>query len=106
MNNCTETLQGYVVDIICIRKYPQNEMVERARAHTRDCALAGHCAESGFGLIDEEGRVVLLDPKATLQVVKEIRNSQRNRGIKLQVKREMQTGGEMGTIEVKEVQQY
>ncbi|MGB3760721.1 MAG: hypothetical protein WBA07_30845 [Rivularia sp. (in: cyanobacteria)] len=68
MNDCTETLQGYVVDIICIRKYPQNETVERARAHKRDCALAGHCAESGFGLIDEEGKVALLDPKATLQV--------------------------------------
>ena len=103
MTDCIETLEGYVVDIICIRKYPQNEMVERARAHSRDCALAGHCAESGFGLIDEEGRVALLEPKATLQVVEEIRNSDRNRGIKLQVKREMQTGGEMGTIEVKEI---
>ncbi len=103
MTDCIETLEGYVVDIICIRKYPQNETVERARAHSRDCALAGHCAESGFGLIDEEGRVALLDPKATLQVVEEIRNSDRNRGIKLQVKREMQTGGEMETIEVKEV---
>ncbi|MBV6627828.1 MAG: hypothetical protein KI793_33715 [Rivularia sp. (in: Bacteria)] len=106
MNNCTETLQGYIVDIICIRKYPQNETVERARAHKRDCALAGHCAESGFGLIDEEGRVALLDPKATLQVLEKIRNSPRNRGIKLQVKREMETGGEMGTVEVEEIHQY
>lgn len=106
MNNCTETFEGYVVDIICIRKYPQNQMVEHARAHKRDCALAGHSAESGFGLIDEQGKVALLDPKATLQVIDKIRNSSRNRGIKLRVKRKIQTGGEMGTVEVEEVKQY
>ena len=45
-----ETLEGYVVDIICIRRYPQEEMLGRARVHTRHCGLAGHCAESGYGL--------------------------------------------------------
>jgi hypothetical protein len=29
----TETLEGYVVDQACLRKYPQDELLERAQAH-------------------------------------------------------------------------
>ena len=69
MSKQTENLSGYVVDIICLRLYPQNELLERAKVHTRKCSLAGHCTESGFGLVDEEGRMSLLDPNATPQLL-------------------------------------
>jgi hypothetical protein len=42
----TETIEGFVVDIACLRKYPRSEWNERAHGHTRTCALMGHCVES------------------------------------------------------------
>lgn len=75
MSNQTENLEGYVVDIICLRKYPQDELLERAKVHTRKCSLAGHCTESGFGLVDEKGQISLLDPHSTPQLLDAIVSS-------------------------------
>ena len=75
MSNQTEILSGYVVDIICLRLYPQNELLERAKVHTRKCSLAGHCTESGFGLVDEDDQVALLDPRGTPQLLNAIVSS-------------------------------
>jgi hypothetical protein len=102
MSDRTETLEGYVVDIICLRKYPRNELLDRAKVHTRKCSLAGHCAESGFGLVDDNGQVSLLDPQATPQLLDVVRDSSHDSGIKLQVTREMQDG-DMKTTAVKEI---
>ena len=94
-----EVLEGYVVDLGCLRKYSRGELLERARTHTRECALMGHCLESGYGLVDEDGRVSLLDSEATLRVVDAVRSSERRQGIKLRVVRELQDG-KMQTSEV------
>lgn len=102
MSNQTETLQGYVVDVACIRNYPQNELLERARTHTRDCGLHGHCIESGYGLVNEWGQLALLDAKATMQVLETIRSSGRETGIQLRAIREM-NNGEMETTSVQEI---
>ena len=98
----TETLEGYVVDLICLREYPAGEYAERARRHTRVCALKGHCVESGYGLVDEDGHVALLDPAATPQVVGVLQSSGRDTGIRLRVRRE-EHKGEMATMGVHEV---
>jgi hypothetical protein len=98
----TETLGGYVVELICLRKYPADEYAERARAHTRACALDGHCIESGFGLVADDGHVALLDPSATPHVVDAVRASERETGIQLCVRREAQDGA-MKTASVEEV---
>jgi hypothetical protein len=97
----TETLDGYVVDLICLRKYPAGEYAERARAHTRACALDGHCIESGFGLVSADGRVALLDPSATPLVVDAVRGSEREAGIRLRVRREERDGA-IKTVDVEE----
>ena len=97
-----ETLDGYVVDLICLRKYPADAYAERAKEHTQACALEGHCIESGFGLVSDDGRVGLLDPAATPQVVEAVRGSEREAGIRLRVRREEQEG-EMQTVAVSEV---
>ena len=101
MSQPTETLHGYVVDIACIRNYPQDELLERAQVHTRECGLHGHCIESGYGLVNEEGRLLLLDPKSTWQVLEVIRKSDRTEGIKLRATREMKNG-DMETTSVQE----
>lgn len=98
----TEALEGYVVDLICLRRFPRDELLERARAHTRACALDGHCIESGYGLVGEDGRLSLLDPAATPQVVTAVQESPRSHGIRVRVTREQQ-GEEMHTARVEEV---
>ena len=102
MGNPQETLEGYVVDIACLRKYPQDELFERAQVHTRSCAVMGHCAESGYGLVTEDGRVVLLEPAATPSVLHALSQSERDRGIKLRATREMREH-EMQTTGIEEV---
>lgn len=97
-----ESHEGYLVDIACIRKYPESELLTRARAHTRECALSGHCMESGYGLVREDRQVVLLDDAATPSVVSVIRGSNRDRGIRLRVERDMEDS-EMRTTRVEEI---
>ena len=99
MSNRTETLEGYVVDMGCIRKYPQDEQLARARAHTTECATMGHCVESGYGLVDEQGRVAALDPKATPRVVNALREASSDHGVWLRAKRVMKDE-EMETTDV------
>lgn len=98
----TETLQGYVVDIACLRKYPREELGNRARSHTKRCALMGHCVERGYGLVSEDGRVALLEATATPQIVDAIERSRRTDGIQLRVTRESD-GPEMRTAAVDEI---
>ena len=97
-----EILEGYVVDVACIRKFPQAETAERARVHTRDCGLMGHCVESGYGLVDDEGRVALLDSHATPGVAEAVRSSGRDRGIRVRVERE-RDGESMKTRRIEEI---
>ena len=98
----TETLTGHVVDIACIRKYPRDELLERARRHSRDCALMGHCIESGYGIVRDDGSVAPLDNHATPLVVQAASRSPREQGLRLRVKRRA-VDNEMQTRSVDEV---
>jgi hypothetical protein len=98
----TETLEGHVVDIACLRKYPQDELADRAREHTTSCSLMGHCAESGYALVGDDGRPVLLEPQATPRVMAALRESDREAGVRLRARREMRDG-EMETVAVEEL---
>ena len=62
----------------------------------------GHCMESGYGLVNNQGTPLLLEPASTPQVVQAIRRSGRDQGVRLRVEREMQDG-EMRTTHLSEV---
>jgi len=85
-NNRKEVLEGYVVDLACIRTTPYNDLQKFSREHSVDCGLMGHYIESGYGLINDEGKIQILDSKATSDVISILENNKNNRkGIKLQV---------------------
>lgn len=92
MGNDTESVEGYVIDVACVRKNARDELLEKARSHTRECALMGHCVESGYGLVTEDDRLTLLDPNATRKVVDMVEESDTQQGIRLQVTRDEQDG--------------
>jgi hypothetical protein len=102
MESNKEVFEGYVLDLACIRKYPQDELLERGREHTRECALMGHCVESGYGLVGESGDVRVLDAKATPQVIEAVSLSRNEKGIKLRATRE-KSEKEMETTRIEEV---
>jgi hypothetical protein len=88
-----EVLEGYVVDLACIRTTPYNDLQKFSREHSVNCGLMGHCVESGYGLIDDEGKIQILDSKATSEVVSILENNRNNKkGIKSHVEREMENG--------------
>lgn len=97
-----ETWTGYVIDIACVRKAPSADLLDRAAVHTTECALMGHCVESGFALVDYDGHVHLLEPAATTQVVRELLRTGMDEGLRLQVVRGLD-GHEMRTVEIQPV---
>lgn len=76
--------------------------MQRAAEHTKNCALMGHCIESGYGIIDDQGKLMALDAKATSKIVDALENSNKKSGIKLKVEREMKDK-EMQTVKVTEI---
>lgn len=97
-----ETLEGYVVDIACLRTAPSYGLEEMAEEHTTACALMGHCIESGYGLVRKDGSMTLLDPKATPHVVWALTQASTERGAWLRVERQ-QNGDKMETVSALEV---
>lgn len=92
MSNESETIEGYVIDAACIRKNSRDKLLEKARTHSKECALMGHCVESGYGLVTEDDHLTLLDPKATQKVVDAVEESDTQQGIQLTVTRDEQDG--------------
>ncbi len=48
------TMNGYLVDVMCGSKMAtKDKPMEKAAAHTKDCALNDACAASGFGVLSD-----------------------------------------------------
>jgi hypothetical protein len=73
----TVTLKGYVVDQMCAKTLAKKENVmEKAGAHTRKCALEEGCTESGYGLFSE-GKYYRFDDKGSEKAKAMIEGSKR-----------------------------
>ena len=61
----TVTLKGYVVDQMCAKTLAKKENVmDKAAAHTKKCALEEGCSESGYGLFSD-GKYYRFDEKGS-----------------------------------------
>lgn len=97
-----ETLEGYVIDIACVRKNPRGDLLTKAETHTKECALTGHCVESGYAVVTEDDTLALLDAGATPRIVEVVENSKDEQGHRVRVERGREDG-EMTTTTVEEV---
>ncbi len=86
----SETVEGYLIDVGCIRKNARDDLLEKARTHSSECALMGHCVESGYGIVTEDDRLTVLDSEATPKIVNVVEESTTEEGIRLRVHREEQ----------------
>lgn len=94
-----EILEGYIIDVGCIRKHRRHDLLRAAREHPRQCGLMGHCIETGYGLVGEDDRLHVLDESATLKIALLLSQLQQENGIRLRVTREPR-GAEMKTTAV------
>lgn len=99
-----ETLDGYVIDVGCIRKNARDDLLENARTHSRECALMGHCVESGYGIVTDDDRLTVLDSEATPKIVDVVGDSETDEGIRLHVQREAGDDDTMETTTVEEIE--
>ena len=97
--NRNETIEGYVVDTICIRKMAASTYTKQAEEHTTACAIMGHCVESGYCLIGPHNKLVLLDPKATPLIYDLLKATDKKKGVVLRVERKLQNE-EMQTVRI------
>lgn len=97
-----ETWTGYLMDIACVRKSPAAELRDRAAVHTTGCSLMGHCVESGFALVGDDGAVRLLEAAATTDVVRVLLRAGVEEGLMLRAVRE-RDGHEMRTVTVQAI---
>lgn len=98
-HDVNERLEGYVMDLACVRKHRRRGLLEVARQHPRECNLMGHCIESGYGLITDDDRLHVLDDAATLKIASLLSQIQQHTGIRLRVQREPR-GSEMRTTNI------
>lgn len=98
-NKKREVIEGYIMDIICLRKNSPSQYSDQAREHSTSCALMGHCVESGYGLVGAGNMLTLLDPKATPQVVSLLQKTDKKNGVRLRVERE-ENSSEFETVKV------
>lgn len=90
---------GVLVDLACARAWPREELLERARAHPTSCSLAGEAVESGFGLVDYDGRLIVLELAATTAVVRHLLDADVETGLRILVRSEPQDG-QVTTVDV------
>lgn len=97
-----ETVEGYLLDVGCLRGYAREETLDRARQHRRDCLLMGHCIESGYAVVSDDDRVTVLDSEATHRVLEIARTTAKAEGIKVRAQR-TRRDGQMETIAIEEI---
>lgn len=88
----SETHEGYVIDIACVRKNARDDLLEKAETHTKECALTGHCVESGYAVVTDDDRLALLDASATPGIVEVVKHSENDQGHRVRVTRDMEVG--------------
>ena len=80
------TLKGYVVDQMCAGKMATKEnAMEKAQAHTKDCALNDQCAGSGYGIFSG-GKYYKFDEKGSATAKSLIEKSKREKGLYFEAK--------------------
>lgn len=83
-----ERVEGYVVDLHCIRQWPQAQWQDRAHKHLSSCAEQH--LESGFCLVDS--CAVPLDAAATPMVLRALREAGDEKGVQLRALRKSVDG--------------
>ncbi len=81
------SMKGYLVDQMCGKKMPKagpEKAMEKARKHTRDCALMDDCAASGYGLVSG-GKFYPFDEAGSKQAAEYLKNTKKKSALEVEV---------------------
>lgn len=73
-----ETVDGILMDNMCIGKF-KAKGYDGAKTHTKTCALMEPCKDSGYAIINEDGKVVKLDSKGNELAVKALEGTDKEK---------------------------
>ena len=97
----TVTLRGYVVDAMCASgMVKKGKVMERAAAHTKECALEDQCAASGFGIFSD-GKYVKFDSHGDEIAQDLVQKTEKDKGIAVEVTGTME-GNQLAVASIKE----
>ena len=95
----TEVLDGYVIDLDCLRTARRDALLRVAAHHPRACALSAAFSITAFALVDHDGAVHVLDDAATRFVIALLWRADDGRALAVRVHREVRHG-RMETVAV------
>ncbi len=97
----TITLRGYVVDAMCAQGIvKKGNTMERAAAHTKECALQDNCASSGYGVFSD-GKYVKFDSHGDEMAQDLVQKTEKDKGIAVEVTGKME-GDKLAVASMKE----
>ena len=75
------TLNGYVVDQMCAKGMAKKaNAMEKAAAHTKECALEESCSKAGYGIFSD-GKYYKFDEKGSATAKTLIEKTKRTKGL-------------------------
>jgi hypothetical protein len=97
-----ETLTGYVVDAMCAKGIVKKggKVMERAAAHTKECALEKDCAASGYGVFSD-GKYIKFDKHGDEMAQNLVQKTDKEKAIAVEVTGKME-GNRFAVASMKE----
>lgn len=86
-----EAVEGYLVDKACSAKILKGG-ADAAKAHTKDCALSPDCKASGYGVVTDDGRFLMLDDDGGRMAAKTVGFSSRENNLRVRVDGKVKDG--------------
>ncbi len=84
-NAAQTTMNGYLIDAMCGKKMAtKDKPMEKAAAHTKDCAMNDACAASGFGVLSD-GKYYKFDADGSEKAKQLLEQSSREDNLFVQV---------------------
>lgn len=97
----TVSMSGYVVDAMCAQGIvKKGNVMERAAAHTKECALQDNCAASGYGIFSD-GKYIKFDAHGDELAQDLVQKTEKDKAISVQVTGKMD-GDKLAVATLKE----
>jgi hypothetical protein len=97
----TVTLKGYIVDQMCAQgMQKRGNPMQKAAAHTKECALEENCSASGFGLFSD-GKWYVFDEAGSRKAHVVMEKEKREKGLSYEVTGTLE-GNKLAVASIKE----
>lgn len=79
------TVKGHLVDLACANENTKKPKANFAEKHTKDCLLMDECADSGYGVLTSDNKLIKFDKAGNAEAKKFITSLKKDKDIKVAV---------------------